>query len=591
MAKTWQDFDIAVDPWETGERKKLCPRCSHTRRHNGREKCLSINIDLGIFHCHHCEWKGSLGYEETDWRDRVDQVKTYTKPVPVEDVALEPWGAQWLAERHISSETAATFGLYTTTHFFPQTGKEEKAIVFPYIKDGETVNNKYRGPKKIFATDKGAERCFYNFDALKTATDIFIVEGEGDVWAFAEAGITEVVSVPNGGTERAMDYLESATPYLHTMATITLAVDMDTVGRELEGELTRRIGREKCKRVVWPEGCKDAGEVLVKHGPDAIKIAAAEARFYPVGGSVHFSDLRDELYKSYHYKPTRGYLTGWPTLDKYYTVRLGEMTVVTGIPGSGKSEFLASLLVNLVRIHGFSFSIFSAENYDDTPAPLAEQLIRKWVGKPYKEGYAGRMTWEDVENATAIFDEHFAFINPEEPTLDSLLETAKVHLTRLGIKGLVLDPWNEISHDRKGLTETDYIGEALRRIRKFARMHDIHVWVVAHPTKMQRYTLEDGNTAFEVPTPYSVSGSANWYNKPDCCLTIYRFKHDLTLPVQCHIQKIRKQPDVGTEGMVEFSYDWRTSSYTDIPETTISKGDSVASAFAGDDFPATEAAD
>ena len=65
----------------SGQEKVVCPECS-TGRRKAKDKCLSVNIDEGVWHCHHCGWKGSLG-----------KVKHLTKPeaVPIPTLLLEIW--------------------------------------------------------------------------------------------------------------------------------------------------------------------------------------------------------------------------------------------------------------------------------------------------------------------------------------------------------------------------------------------------------------------------------------------------------------------------------------------------------------------
>lgn len=145
-------------------------------------------------------------------------------------------------------------------------------------------------------------------------------------------------------------------------------------------------------------------------------------------------------------------------------------------------------------------------------------------------------------------------------TVDGVLKLAKALVFRKGIRGLVIDPWNELDHSRpSNLSETEYISQALTKIRRFARTHEVHVWLVAHPTKLPKQT--DGK--YPVPTPYDVSGSANWRNKADNCLTVWR---DLSEPhsreVQIHVQKIRFK-EVGQIGMARLNYDILTGRYRD----------------------------
>lgn len=253
-----------------------------------------------------------------------------------------------------------------------------------------------------------------------------------------------------------------------------------------------------------------------------------------------------ELENYYITGPDRGFRIGWPLLSNHYRVSKGQFTVVTGIPSSGKSEFLDSLMINMGREHGWRFAVFSPENY-----PLqyhCSKLLEKWLERP--------MNREPDQNRRAdAYDfvrDHFYFVAMgEEPTLDNILNDARALVCTDKIEGLVIDPWNEIEHQRpRDLTETEYISKCLSQIRNFARCHKVHVWIMAHPTKLQKDRVTG---AYPCPTPYDISGSAHWRNKADCCLTVHR--PDLTTnDVEIHIQKIRFKWN-GMPGLMKMTWD------------------------------------
>ena len=57
---TYEDYNIAIPYNNTsGQYKTLCPECS-TNRRKRNDKCLSVNLDDGVWNCHHCGYKGTL---------------------------------------------------------------------------------------------------------------------------------------------------------------------------------------------------------------------------------------------------------------------------------------------------------------------------------------------------------------------------------------------------------------------------------------------------------------------------------------------------------------------------------------------------
>ncbi|MFQ5482604.1 MAG: DnaB-like helicase C-terminal domain-containing protein [Nitrospinaceae bacterium] len=446
-------------------------------------------------------------------------------------------------------------------------GHENGWIQFPFIRSGEVINVKYRNGEKQFRQVKGAEKVLYGLDDLNAEMTV-IVEGEMDKLALEVAEVPNAVSVPDGapaaGTKNyssKFDFLETCKTALDSVKRFVIAVDSDGPGKVLEQELARRLGYGRCFRVVWPEGSKDANAVLLRHGAEFLGDCIDEAQPFPLEG-VYFGlqlDL-ETLFKDGHLP---GLDPGWISLEKYYTIsrECGELNIVTGIPGHGKSEFIDALMVNLAEEQGWSFGVFSPENF-----PLeshAAKLIEKHVRLPFRDGFKRRMTLEQMKAGQQWVHEHFYFILPKEDnlSLDSILEAARGLVFRFGIKGLVVDPWNEIDHSRDArLSETEYISQSLTKLRRFARNHSCHVWLVAHPTKLHKQT--DGK--YPPPTPYDISGSAHWRNKADNCLTVYRNlpSDDPNCPVEIHVQKIRKKHQ-GQIGVCKLHYQYSTGRYTE----------------------------
>ena len=257
-----------------------------------------------------------------------------------------------------------------------------------------------------------------------------------------------------------------------------------------------------------------------------------------------------------------GSKTGWISVDRHYTVAPGQLTVVTGWPGSGKSEWLDALLMNLAR-QGWRFALFSPENY---PSEIhVAKLLEKFLGKPFGHGPTPRMTKEEMREAMVEIDEWFDFIVPSvtsEQTnfsIDQILGAAEASFRLHGLwhgkenpLGVVIDPWNELEHLRpKHMSETEYVSATLSGVRAWARMHNVHVWIIAHPQKLQR----DKENKLPVPRPDAISGSIHWWNKADNAITVWRPLDDTgSQDVAIYIWKIRFK-HIGRPGEVHLDYD------------------------------------
>ena len=544
--KTFRDFGIFVPANATGEIRTTCPACTPTRRHKN-EKDLGVNVEKGVWTCFHCKWEGGLGGDKTE------------RPIP----HVRPnFNRTDLPEQIVNYLVGR--GILQQTLIDNQISSENGVIQFPYFKGGECVALKFRTMDKKFWQSKNPEPCLYRFDDLSPELPVTICEGEFDALSFCEVGIKNATSVPNGAPalnaknyEKEFVYLASAATLFEMCDKVILAVDNDEPGKKLEQELVRRIGVEKCWRIVWPEGCKDANDVLVKLGPHALKNCWERAKPYPVEGIYTSGDIEDLILHLYDQGDRRGSTTGWPLLDRYYTVKAGQVTVVTGIPGSGKSAWLDALLVNLAVKESWTFAVFSPENW-----PIerhAQSLIEKLSRLPFHGG--GKITREGLQEMIDTINERFFFLMPEDDkmTVDAILESARVTIFRSGVKGLVIDPWNELTHIYGQLTETQYISETLGRIRRFARRNNCHVWVVAHPQKL----VKDHKTGkYKMPTMYEISGGANWRNKADVGICVHRpdMGDDVT---EIYVQKVRFR-EVGRLGGVRFRYARETGNYTDV---------------------------
>lgn len=254
-------------------------------------------------------------------------------------------------------------------------------------------------------------------------------------------------------------------------------------------------------------------------------------------GIYHVSDIAGQIDELYEKGLTGGVSTGWPTLDYHYTVKRGQWTIVTGMPMHGKSSVLSSLLVNLAVTHDWRFCICSPEN--QPLARYAAELMSIWSGEPFTRGSVQRMSRETKEQAKRWIDEHFVFVLPDEGgcTVGGILEAALYVHGEKAIQGLVIDPWNELEHRRpEGMTETEYVSQSLTRMRRFARQNEMHLWLVAHPTKLQK-DVRTGN--YPVPTLYDISGSAHFRNKADMGLSVWRNVEDEHGPTQVYVQKVR----------------------------------------------------
>jgi twinkle protein len=375
-----------------------------------------------------------------------------------------------------------------------------------------------------------------------------------DVLALHEAGIKNVISVPNGATLNSnnLDYLDNCIDYLDDKEKIILAVDADEPGQALRNEFIRRLGAEVCYLVDF-EGDKDANDYLIKHGKEKLCEVINKATQVPLEGVSTLRDLENDLLDFVHngFKP--GYQVGLPNFDKIFSTYTSQFITVTGIPSSGKSDFVDQMCVGYNRNYGWKTAFASPEN---KPNYLhAHKLIRKtWEGMPTKDD-VGTNKWKQV---TDHVNDNYFFIDMDRYTLDDVLKKGGELVKRKGIKCLVIDPYNKV-RDTNCKTEdvNRYTMEYLTKIEVFAKKYDVLVFIVAHPTKM--YKDKDGQ--IEEPTMYNIKGGGEWYDASYHGILVHRDYDAKT--VKAKVLKVKFQ-NLGENG-AEAHFTWEPKSGSYIP--------------------------
>jgi len=548
-SKTVYDLDLK----KANENPMPCPDCDANRKHKG-SKSFSFNAKKGTGFCLNCESRF------VEYRPFVKKIE-YIVPQYKNKTDLSDNAVKWFSGRMINQDTLAKMKVYSDTEFMPQINKSTGVICFPYFYGDTLVNIKYRDNRKNFKLVKDAELILYNINCLEKATEVIITEGEIDCLSFIEVGIENCISVPNGANKN-LEYLDDYIELFDNINKIYIASDNDIKGIELKSELIKRFGQEKCFVVNFKD-CKDANEYLQSYGGIELANTIKNAKEIKVDGIVDINNIYDETHSLFITGLEKGKGIGFSELDDIVTWETGRVCVTTGIPSHGKSEFVDFLLTKLNILHGWKSAYFSPENYP-IKYHLAK-LISKLTGKKFESGY---LTVDDFDTSFEYIKNNFFFIYPEEDmTFDNILSKARIVVKKHGIKVLVFDPFNKIEHLLdKGESETLYISKFLDKCSNFAKKHDVLVIIVAHPTKMKKTPIG----VYEIPTLYDINGSANWYNKADYGLCVYRDFTNNTTTVIAQKVKFRH---LGSGGSALFKFNYNNGRY-EKEYLTIDKWDS-----------------
>ena len=539
------------------QQKVQCPNCVKLGKENYRDTCLSVNISEGIYNCHKCGWQGKVKGENSI----VMETKVYKTPEKKNMQLLTEAGRKFLTSRGITDEVIANNKIVST--------KDGKSIIFPYFRDGRMTNFKTRGiDGKFFTQSRDAEPLVYNYDRCKGKEAIVICEGEMDSLSWEVAGIDFHTSVnmgaPNSNDkniDKKLECLNTSYDIFDEAKAIYIATDEDENGRNLQRELVRRFGAEKCL-LVDLSPFKDANEVLVNEGAESLKKRLKIASTPKVEGIFSLDDVRASMMDGFHNGQERGTTTYIDEVDKAWTWRNGEVNIWTGYQNEGKSLFLNQLATLKAVFDGWKFAVFSPENMPIND--FFNDIIEMYIGRS-SDPYHGnlQMSQEEYEHAMDFVKKHFYVIYPRKDfQLDSIFERAKFLVKTKGIRSLIIDPYNTIQHKmRSGEREDLYISRFMSELKRFAIEQNISVNLVAHqvtPTK-------DNDGRYLKPDVNRIKGGGTFADKADNVMFVWRrdraLDYSSTL-VTFGSQKIKKQKLVGIpQEITEISFNVREQRY------------------------------
>jgi len=573
-----------------GQHKVVCPSCGPQRKKKG-DKTLSVKVndEAAVYQCWHCQEQGVIPLSDNrtikkTWQeDRIRPVAVASKK---KWDALSQKGIEFLASRGISLATATKLGIKSAMAYIQSAGASVDTVVFSYMNKTEEYAAKLRWTGGKGFTSNGAPASLWNLQNVIKDDWLIICEGEMDAATLVEAGYESATSIPLGAVIKVAEgeinpeedgkfrFVWDAKKQIDAASRIVICCDADGPGQAAAEEIARRIGKDRVWTVEYPEDCKDANDVWLKHGQSGIDDLIGNCIPWPISGlydSSHFFDQLDDIYAN---GMGRGESTGYPSLDELYTISPGMLTIVTGHPSSGKSELVDQIMVNLAKDKGWKFAVSSFEN---EPRIHIAKLISKYMRKPFFVGPTARMEPEELEIGKDFVRQHFSFIYQADgamASMDSILERMKAAVMRYGIRGVVIDPYNYIQKP-SDVSETDWISVMLTRVRLFAQAHGLHVWFVAHPAKMMR------NAEGKVPAPkgYDISGSAAWFAKADHGITVHRPDPAKSVSSEVHSWKSRFSW-LGKQGQCTLYFNTATSTYSELGQDSNAIPEGVFDPFA-----------
>lgn len=270
-----------------------------------------------------------------------------------------------LANRGLSAATCKTWS-YEVGFF------KAKAVQIAnyFAEDGQHLGQKLRFADKTFLAI-GKLPLLYGLEKLKPNKDstLVITEGELDALSVSQAlgTLVQTISLTNGAgsaKKTAVEYKELFQQY----GIIVLAFDNDEQGRKATAAFTEVLPVGLTFIVQWPDGVKDASDVLTKKRASDLINLILDATIYKSGLVKTGEDYK----KSGILRPklhTRPFLFPWDSLindNPVKGLRKNELSVILAGSGVGKSTFCRELGWDLYNRHKLRVGCIFLEESEDT---------------------------------------------------------------------------------------------------------------------------------------------------------------------------------------------------------------------------------
>lgn len=508
-----------------------------------------------------------------DYKTLAPELMKKIKPLDPSDQCTDPdqlAARRYLADQGISLTTAIAAHIGCLRHYCitkdSDDKREQASHVFPCIAyvnyvDGRPVNAKYRSCSplasatpttegqpaaytKFWSQDSPTTPCApYNIDCInpllveeETIPRLIIVEGEKDALVLMEAGYRHVISVPAGAASDLDRCFEAFATWLDQVADIVICGDTDLPGRTLVKRLSDYFGAH-CLFTLLPGGCKDIGDAMQLYGPKVVKEVIDGARAFHTTDIITVDQRRQKVIDVLHGNYDHGYSVGYgPLTDRvFHPTDIGGLIIMTGMPNSGKTDFLNDLTSRIMR-HTKRFVCYLSFEVPDKDKHIAH-LVHLLLGKANTSAY----TDEQLTPYIDFLNAHMIHLDMHEvaPTPANILHRADLVRRRHPLKYLVIDPYLFVeAQSGKGETETQSIKAMLTRFQSWGREHHIWVIIVAHPRSLKK---ADGKNEMETINMYTISGSANWANLADFILSITRISEPGRAFTRLDVLKVRDQ--------------------------------------------------
>ena len=416
------------------------------------------------------------------------------------------------------------------------------AIAYCNYLDGKIINVKFRSVvlnpitgewSKDFAQESPTKPCApYGIDSINPIRpdagpirQLIITEGEKDRLTLMSCGFPYVLSIANGAQTNIAESHEAFEEWIAQVEEIVICGDTDRPGRTMVKALLNAY-TARAKVVHLSGNRKDISDVYADFGASEVRRIIQEAEDVAAQDIYdlhqHEPDILEVMMGIYD----KGYDVGMgmKTDRIFHPTSDGGLIILTGIPNSGKTDFLNCMMAHLMFQRQKRIAFFSFEK--PIKAKHVREIARVALGvedtasmdHTMKESEAREVNSQIINYMT----EHMVDFDTKTrlPDSDYIIAMAERDMRKHGLDFLVIDPYVFIDMTEGGsrATETEKVRLMLTKLQAWSRTR--HVWtiVVAHP----RIQYKDGHESFPPLDIYSIAGSAQWANLADFLFTVRR---------------------------------------------------------------------
>ena len=505
---------------------QYCPYC---KGGNSKDRdTFSINLKTGQFKClrSSCGAKGnlltisqdfdfSLGREADEYfrpRKKYKQL-----PQPKEKIVPKPQAIEYLSKRGISEEVITKYQITVQT-------KAPNILVFPFFDEkGILQCVKYRKTDYDKTKDKGKEwfepnvkPILFGMMQCEDRESLVVCEGPIDSLSVSTAGVKNAVSVPNGC--KSFTFIPYCWDWIREFEEIVIFGDYENGEITLVDDFKRRFDNKI--RIVRKEdycNCKDANELLQKHGAEAVRKAVEQAETPPVIHTRSLADVQDVDIFDITKVPTGIY-----ALDDilFGGLPFGGITLIAGVSGKGKSTLASQILLNAAA-NGFKCFAYSGE--------LPNHMFKSWMtlqaagpdhifigtSKNGKEKFGvskinRNLISEWYRPRISIYDDTSV---DDEGERAYLLKVIEENIMRDGCNVVLIDNLMTALdlEERESSDKYERQSQFMKRLAGIARKRNVLIILVAHKRKAGQYAGGDDQD--------EIAGTSDIANNSMLCLS------------------------------------------------------------------------